>query len=49
MKQGNRALSKEHTGYSKHPLPTTQEMTLHMDITRWLTLYDSTYITHLGS
>ena len=22
-------------GHSKHPLPTTQEMTLHMDITRW--------------
>ena len=23
------------TGHRKHPLPTTQEMTLHMDITRW--------------
>ena len=23
------------TGHSKHPLPTTQETTLHMDITRW--------------
>ena len=23
------------TGHSKHPLPTTQEETLHMDITRW--------------
>ena len=23
----------EHTGHSKHPLPTTQEKTLHMDIT----------------
>ena len=23
------------TGQSKHPLPTTQEKTLHMDITRW--------------
>ena len=22
-------------GQSKHPLPTTQEMTVHMDITRW--------------
>ena len=22
-------------GHSKHPLPTTQEKTLHMDITRW--------------
>ena len=28
-------LPREHTGYSKHPLPTTQQMTLHMDITRW--------------
>ena len=26
---------KERTGYSKHPLPATQEKTLHMDITRW--------------
>ena len=26
---------REHTGHGKHPLPTTQEMTLHMDITRW--------------
>ena len=24
--------------HSKHPLPTTQEKTLHMDITRWSTL-----------
>ena len=29
---------QEHTGHSKHPLPTTQEKTLHMDITRWSTL-----------
>ena len=28
-------LPKDHTGHSKHPLPTTQEKTLHMDITRW--------------
>ena len=28
-------LPREHTGDSKHLLPTTQEMTLHMDITRW--------------
>ena len=28
-------LPKEHTGHSKHPLPTTQEKTLHMEITRW--------------
>ena len=25
------------TGHSKHPLPTTQEKTLHKDITRWST------------
>ena len=25
------------TGHSKHPLSTTQEKTLHMDITRWST------------
>ena len=31
----NRVLSRECTGHSKHPLPTTQEKTLHMDITRW--------------
>ena len=30
-------LPGEHTGYSKHRLPTTQEKTLHMDITRWST------------
>ena len=24
-------------GHSKHPLPTTQEKTLHVDITRWST------------
>ena len=27
----------ERTGHSKHPFPTTQEKTLHMDITRWST------------
>ena len=30
-------LPREHAGNSKHPLPTTQEKTLHMDITRWST------------
>ena len=37
MKQGkgNRIFPRECTGDSKHTLPTTQEMTLHMDITRW--------------
>ena len=33
--QRQTVLSREHTGHSKHPLPTTQEKTLHMDITRW--------------
>ena len=31
----NRVLPREHTRHSKHPFPTTQEKTLHMDITRW--------------
>ena len=30
-----RVLPRECTGHSKHPFPTTQETTLHMDITRW--------------
>ena len=29
------ALPTEHPSHSKHPLPTTQEKTLHMDIIRW--------------
>ena len=28
-------MPRERTGHSKHPLPTTQETTLHMNITRW--------------
>ena len=32
-----RVLPREHTGHSKHPLPTTQEKTLHLNITRWST------------
>ena len=28
---------KKCTGHSKHPLPTTQEKILHIDITRWST------------
>ena len=31
----NRVLPRKCTGHSKHPLLTTQETTLHMDITRW--------------
>ena len=30
----NKVLPRERTGHSKQPLPTTQEKTLHMDITR---------------
>ena len=29
---------QENNSHNKHPLPTTQEKTLHMDITRWPTL-----------
>ena len=35
--KANRVLPRECTGHSKHPLPTTQEKTLHMCITRWST------------
>ena len=35
--KANRVLPRECTGHSKHPLPTRQEKTLHMDITRWST------------
>ena len=33
--KANRILPRECTGHSKHPLSTTQEMILHIDITRW--------------
>ena len=33
--KANRVLPRKCTGHSKHPLPTTQEKTLHMNITRW--------------
>ena len=36
--KANKVLPREHTGHRKHPLPTTQEKTLHMDITRWSAL-----------
>ena len=32
--KANRVLPRKCTSHSKHPLPTTQEMTLHMDITK---------------
>ena len=37
MKQGkaNRVLSREHTGHKQQPFPTAQEMTVHVDITKW--------------
>ena len=35
--KANRVLPRECTGPSKQPFPTTQEKTLHMDITRWST------------
>ena len=34
----SRVLPREYTGHSKYLLATTQEKTLHMDITRWSTL-----------
>ena len=36
--KANKVLPRECTGHSKHSLPTTQEKTLHMDITRWSAL-----------
>ena len=33
--KANRVLPRKCTGHNKHPLPTTQEKTLYMDITRW--------------
>ena len=33
--KANRVLPRECTSHSKHPLPTTQETTLHMDNARW--------------
>ena len=35
--KANGVLPRKCTGHNKHPLPTTQEKTLHMDITRWST------------
>ena len=33
--KANRVLPRECTGHRKHPLPITQDKTLHMDIIRW--------------
>ena len=35
--KANRVLPRKCTGHNKHPLSTTQEKTLHMDINRWST------------
>ena len=46
--KANRVLPRECTGYSKHSLPTTQETSLHMDITRWsIPKSDWLYSLHL--
>ena len=42
--KANRVLPRECTGHSKHPLLTTQEKTLYMDVTRWSTLKSDWYI-----
>ena len=42
--KADRVLPRECTGHSKHPLPITQEKTLHMGITRWSTLNQIDYI-----
>ena len=44
LTETNRVLPRERTGHSKHPLPTMQEKTLHMDITRWSVPYQIDYI-----
>ena len=47
MKQAkaSRVLPRERTGHSKHPLPITQEMSLHTDITGW-SIPKTDYILH---
>ena len=35
--KANRVFPRERPGHSEHPVPITQEKTLHMDITRWST------------
>ena len=42
--KANRVLSREHAGHSNHAFPTTQEMTLHMNITRWSILNQIDYV-----
>ena len=40
----NTVLPRKSTGHSRHPLPTTQEKTLHMNFTRWSTQNQIDYI-----
>ena len=42
--KANRVLPSEYTGHNKHPLPTTQEMPLHKDITRWAIPKSNNYV-----
>ena len=42
--KANKVLPREHTGHSKHPLPPTQQQTLHMDIIRLSILKSDWYI-----
>ena len=42
--KANRILPRECTGHNKHPLPTIQEETLHVDITRWSIPKSTDYI-----
>ena len=37
-------MPREHTDHSKHPLPTTQEVSLHADITTWSIPKSTDYI-----
>ena len=39
-----RVMPRELTAHSRHPLPTTQEKTLYIDITRWSILKSDNYI-----
>ena len=44
MAKAEIVLPREYTGHKKHPLPTTQEKTLHMDITSGLHQNQTDYI-----
>ena len=46
--KSNRVLPRQYTGHGKHPLTTTQGITLNMDITRWL-IWKSDWLYSLQS